>query len=81
MFLININDNEKTRFVDRIRAITFYQAKQNGADFITKRWVVEKLGRSEEFVKRMWKMDKMKKENIGRGGNRIIEHGKSRKIG
>ena len=45
-------DSEEARLVDRIRATAFYEAKEAGADFITRKWVAEKLNRSENFVTR-----------------------------
>ena len=47
-------DSEHARLVDRIRATAFYEAKQAGADFITRKWVADKINRSESFVKRNW---------------------------
>lgn len=50
-------DSEEKRFVDRIRAITFREAKEAGAAFITRQWVAQLIGRSEEFVKNNWRRD------------------------
>ena len=47
-------DSEQARLVDRIRATAFYEAKQAGAEFITRKWVADKINRSENFVKRNW---------------------------
>lgn len=73
-------DSEERRYVDRIRAISFKQSKDNGADFITRRWVAEFIGRSEQFVKENWNRDpyecRMSKERIGHGGNTLNEHEK-----
>lgn len=49
-----LNDSEKKRFVDRIRAVTFREARDAGASFISRSWVALRLGRSEDFVKRNW---------------------------
>lgn len=73
-------DNEKRRFVDRIRAITFKECKDEGADFITKAWVAERLQRSTTFVQDNWNNNpyncEMNKNNIGRGGYSLNEHEK-----
>ena len=50
-----LNDSEKKRFVDRIRAVTFREARDAGASFISRSWVARRLRRSEDFVKRNWK--------------------------
>ena len=52
-----MNDSEKLRFIDRIRAVTFREARDAGAAFITRAWIAIRLGRFEEFVtgKRNWK--------------------------
>jgi hypothetical protein len=36
-------DSEKARHVDRIRAISFREARDAGADFITRSWVAKRL--------------------------------------
>ena len=73
-------DTEQRRYIDRIRAITFKQAKDEGANFITRQWVAEKIGRSETFVKENWNRNpydcEMKKDNIGRSGEVLNEHEK-----
>ena len=48
-------DSETARFIDRIQASAFYQAKQEGADFISIAWVAKKLKRSKAWVKQNWK--------------------------
>ena len=42
--------NEEVRHVDRIRAITFREARDAGAEFITRRWVAYRIRRSEQFA-------------------------------
>ena len=73
-------DTEEKRFIDRIRTISFKEAKDNGANFITRQWVAERIGRSEEFVKNNWNRDpydcKMDKAAIGNSGYAINEHQK-----
>ena len=49
-----LNGSEKKRFVDHIRAVTFREAHDAGASFISRSWVALQLGRSEDFVKRNW---------------------------
>ena len=45
----------KKRFVvDRSQAVTFYEACEVGASFISRSWVALQLGNSEDFVKRNW---------------------------
>lgn len=65
-----IDDSEEARWIDRIRAITFREAKEAGASFISRSWVAKKINRSEDFVKRNWKKDPyscfMQQENPGR---------------
>lgn len=48
-------DSETARFIDRIRATAFYQAKQEGATFISIAWVAKKLKRPKSWVNRNWK--------------------------
>ena len=50
-------DSEEVRHVDRIRAITFREARDAGAEFITRRWVANRIKRSEQFVKCNWNGD------------------------
>lgn len=50
-------DSENARHVDRIRAISFREARDAGADFITRSWVAKRLNRSEQFVKMNWQRD------------------------
>ena len=40
-------DTEEARMVDRIKACAFFEAREAGANFITKKWVANKLKRSE----------------------------------
>ena len=49
-----LNDSEKKRFVDCIRAVMFREAHDAGASFISRSWVALRLARSEDFVKRNW---------------------------
>lgn len=73
-----MSDNEERRYVDRIRAITFKEAKDEGAKFISRLWVADRLHRSETFVKDNWNRDpyecKMDKHQIGKGGTVLNEH-------
>ena len=50
-----LEGSEKTRQLDRIRAVTFREARDAGAAFITRSWVALGLKRSEDFVKRNWR--------------------------
>ena len=47
-------DCEELRKLDRIKAISWRIAKE-GATFITKKWIANKLKRDESWVKRNWK--------------------------
>ena len=71
-------DSEEKRFVDRISAKTFREAKEVGAAFITRQWVAQQIVRSEEIVKNNWRTNphhcKMNKEDIGRAGGVLNQH-------
>lgn len=73
-------DTESRRYVDRIRAITFKEAKNEGANFITKAWVAERLQRGLTFVQDNWNKDpfncEMDKDRIGKSGMVLNEHEK-----
>ena len=75
-----MDESEKKRHIDRIRAITFKEAKDNGAEFITREWVADRIERSETFVKCNWNRDpyncEMDKRNIGAAGDVLNEHEK-----
>ena len=50
-----LNDSEEQRFLDRIRCITYREIRdemiaKTGDSFITRRWISEKLRRSERCV-------------------------------
>jgi hypothetical protein len=50
-----LNDSEEQRFLDRIRCITYREIRdemitRTGDSFITRRWISEKLRRSERWV-------------------------------
>ena len=47
-------DNEKQRTIDRIKCIAFREARDAGATFINKKWIAQKLGRSERWVQDTW---------------------------
>ena len=47
-------DSEEARLVDRIQATAFFQAREAGASFMTKKWVADRLKRSEQWVKDNW---------------------------
>ena len=40
--------------IHRIRAITFREARDEGATFISRSWIATRIGRSEDFVKKNW---------------------------
>ena len=74
-----MDDNEKKRNIDRICAIIFKEAKDEGAQFITQAWVAKQLGRNETFVQDNWKKDPyncgMDKRLIGKA-DALNEHEK-----
>jgi len=49
-----LGDNEINRYTDRIRAVTFKEARDAGAAFITRKWIAQKLKRSERWVSMNW---------------------------
>ena len=69
---MSYDGQRKKRNIDRIRAITFKEAKDEGAKFITKAWVAAKLRRSETFVQDNWSKNpnncEMDKRLIGKAG-------------
>jgi transposase len=73
-------DSEKVRFVDRVRAITFREAKEAGASFISRSWIAARIRRSETFVKDNWNKDPytcdMNTAPIGLGGRKLSEESK-----
>lgn len=48
-------DSEEIRIVDRIRANAFREAMEAGASFINRKWIAQKIGRSERWVTDNWK--------------------------
>ena len=73
-------DSEEARFVDRVRAITFREARDAGATFITRAWVALKINRSESFVAKNWFKNayeaRMNVAPIGLGGRTISDPSK-----
>ncbi len=51
---LKINDSDEQRLIDRIKCIAFKEAKESGAEFITRKWIADKLKRSEKWVQRNW---------------------------
>jgi transposase len=49
-----IGDSEQRRQIDRIMAVAFRLARDDGANFINRKWVAEKLGRSMQWVTDNW---------------------------
>jgi hypothetical protein len=47
-------DSDNIRFIDRIRAITFREARDAGAHFISRSWISRHIKRSENFVRLHW---------------------------
>lgn len=73
-------DSEKLRFVDRIRAVTFREARDAGAEFITRYWVAARIKRSENFVRMNWNSNpyecEMSTAPIGIGGKCLSDASK-----
>ena len=63
-------DCEESRHIDRIRAITFREARDAGAKFISRSWVANILKRSEKWVQKNWNKNpydcKKDTETVGR---------------
>ena len=74
-------DCEKSRFVDRIRAIAFREARDAGATSIDRAWVAIKLNRSVSFVAHNWNRNpyeiKMKVVPIGLGNRQMSDPSKA----
>jgi hypothetical protein len=51
---LKINDSGEQRLIDRIKCIAFKDVKDSGAEFITRKWIAEKLKRSEKWVQCNW---------------------------
>lgn len=47
-------DSENQRVIDRIMCVAFRQARDAGANFIDRKWIAKKLGRSLDWVTRNW---------------------------
>ena len=47
-------DTEEQRITDRIKCITFREARDAGATFINRQWVAKKVHRSVRFVTDWW---------------------------
>ncbi|CAF1268087.1 unnamed protein product [Rotaria sp. Silwood1] len=47
-------DNEEQRMVDRIKCIAFREARDEGAAFINRQWIAQKIHRTTRFVTEWW---------------------------
>ncbi|CAF1283938.1 unnamed protein product [Rotaria sp. Silwood1] len=47
-------DNEEQRMVDRIKCIAFREARDEGATFINRQWIAQKIHRTTRFVTEWW---------------------------
>lgn len=78
-------NSEEARLVDRIQATAFFQAREAGASFITKKWVADRLKRSESWIKRNCEKNPMEcfadfskcgtPENLSQESKAIISEG------
>ncbi|CAM6006530.1 unnamed protein product, partial [Sphagnum balticum] len=50
-----IGDNEEQRVIDRIRANAYREVMEEGATFINRKWIAQKLHRSERWVTDNWR--------------------------
>ena len=70
IFTMASMDCEESRHIDRIRAITFREARDAGAKFISRSWVANILKRSEKWVQKNWNKNpydcKKDTETVGR---------------
>ena len=48
-------DTEQQRYIDRIKAVAWREAKEAGATIITRKWIAVRLKRSEKWVRKHWK--------------------------
>jgi hypothetical protein len=47
-------DTEQQRMIDRIKCITFREARDAGATFINRQWIADKIHRTTRFVSEWW---------------------------
>ncbi|CAM4988774.1 unnamed protein product [Rotaria socialis] len=47
-------DTEQQRMIDRIKCITFREARDAGATFINRQWIADKIHRTTRFVTEWW---------------------------
>lgn len=50
-----VGDDEEQRVIDRIRANAYREAMEEGATFINRKWIAEKLHRTDRWVTDNWK--------------------------
>jgi len=77
---VSSGDSEDLRLVDRIRVMTFKEARDAGASFITQSWVANRVKRSIRFVKEHWNGNpyeaKMNVAPVGIGGRQFSDASK-----
>ena len=49
-----LGDSEQQRVIDRIMCVAFRIARDEGANFINRKWIAKKLGRSPDWVTDNW---------------------------
>lgn len=52
-----VGDDEEQRVIDRIRANAYREAMEEGAMFINRKWIAQKLHRTERWFTNNWKKD------------------------
>lgn len=52
-----VNDSEKVRYIDRIRANAYRESMEKVSAFINCKWIASKLERSERWVTDNWNKD------------------------
>ena len=49
-----VGDDEEQHVIDRIRANAYREAMEEGATFINRKWIAQKLHRTERWVTDNW---------------------------
>lgn len=62
---LQAGDTVERQHVDRIKAIAWREARDEGCQFITRKWVADRLKRSEDWVKKWWNEDAYDVHNKG----------------
>ena len=52
--MVRSADTEELRFMDTIKAVAWKEAMDAGCEFVKRKWIVERLGRSLSWVSDNW---------------------------